>query len=126
MRFLISTIRVFFILTIISIGKIGHTESFFRIPVVDLDYRHDLQIVVDKEEGVYLGHPSTVLLEDGKTILIVYPKGHGKGEIVYKRSRDAQDKHLPLYPQQSEDHDGSQDQQLGSGKNSQYVQFSQY
>ena len=88
MRFLISTIRVFFIFTIISIVRIGHTESFFRIPVVDLDYRHDLQIVVDKEEGVYLGHPSTVLLEDGKTILIVYPKGHGKGEIVYKRSRD--------------------------------------
>ncbi len=88
MRFLISTIRVFFIFTIISIGRIGHTESFFRIPVVDLDHRHDLQIVVDKEEGVYLGHPSTVLLEDGKTILIVYPKGHGKGEIVYKRSRD--------------------------------------
>jgi len=26
-----------------------------------------------------------VLLEDGNTILIVYPKGHGKGEIVYKR-----------------------------------------
>jgi len=88
MRFLISTIRVFFIFTIISIGRIGHTESFFRIPVVDLDHRHDLQVVVDKEEGVYLGHPSTVLLEDGKTILIVYPKGHGKGEIVYKRSRD--------------------------------------
>ena len=88
MRFLISTIRVFFIFTIISIGRIGHTESFFRIPVVDLDHRLDLQVVVDKEEGVYLGHPSTVLLEDGKTILIVYPKGHGKGEIVYKRSRD--------------------------------------
>ncbi len=88
MRFLIPTIRVFFIFTIISIGRTGHTESFFRIPVVDLDHRHDLQIVVDKEEGVYLGHPSTVLLEDGKTILIVYPKGHGKGEIVYKRSRD--------------------------------------
>ena len=88
MKFLISTIRVFFIFTIISIGRIGHTESFFRIPVVDLDHRHDLQVVVDKEEGVYLGHPSTVLLEDGKTILIVYPKGHGKGEIVYKRSRD--------------------------------------
>ena len=81
MRFLISTIRVFFIFTIISIGRIGHTESFFRIPVVDLDHRHDLQIVVDKEEGVYLGHPSTVLLEDGKTILIVYPKGHGKGRL---------------------------------------------
>jgi hypothetical protein len=28
------------------------------------------------------------LLEDGKTILCVYPKGHGRGGIVYKRSTD--------------------------------------
>ena len=28
------------------------------------------------------------MLEDGKTILTVYPKGHGKGAIVYKRSTD--------------------------------------
>ena len=27
-------------------------------------------------------------LEDGKTILCVYPKGHGRGGIVYKRSTD--------------------------------------
>ncbi len=46
------------------------------------------QVVVDREDGQYLGHPTTVLLEDGKTILIVYPKGHGRGEIVYKRSSD--------------------------------------
>ena len=32
--------------------------------------------------------PTTVLLEDGKTMLIVYPKGHGRGAIVYKRSTD--------------------------------------
>ena len=29
-----------------------------------------------------------VLLEDGRTILCVYPKGHGRGGIVYKRSTD--------------------------------------
>jgi len=45
-------------------------------------------VVVDREEGQYLGHPTTVLLEDGKTILTIYPKGHGRGEIVYKRSTD--------------------------------------
>ncbi|MCG8650749.1 MAG: glycoside hydrolase, partial [Pirellulales bacterium] len=38
--------------------------------------------------GQYLGHPTTCLLEDGKTILCVYPKGHGRGGIVYKRSHD--------------------------------------
>jgi hypothetical protein len=30
-----------------------------------------------------------VLLEDNKTMLTVYPKGHGRGAIVYKRSNDA-------------------------------------
>ena len=55
----------------------------------DLDDVKDRQIIVDREEGVYLRHPTTCLLEDGKTILCVYPKGHGKGEIVYKRSSDA-------------------------------------
>ena len=29
-----------------------------------------------------------MLLEDGRTILAVYPKGHGRGAIVYKRSDD--------------------------------------
>ena len=60
----------------------------FLIPTIELDNRTDLQTIVDQEDGVYLGHPSTVLLEDGKTILIVYPKGHGKGKIIYKRSED--------------------------------------
>lgn len=55
---------------------------------IDLDARTDLQVVVDREKGVYLGHPTTLLLEDGKTILCAYPKGHGKGAIVLKRSVD--------------------------------------
>lgn len=55
---------------------------------LDLDGAKELQTVVDREEGQYLGHPSTVLLEDGKTILCVYPKGHGKGAILYRRSVD--------------------------------------
>ncbi|RMG33716.1 MAG: exo-alpha-sialidase [Planctomycetota bacterium] len=59
-----------------------------EIRLVDLDRRADLQIVVDREPGQYLGHPSTCLLEDGRTILCVYPKGHGRGPIVYKRSED--------------------------------------
>lgn len=56
--------------------------------VLDLNNRTSHQVVVDREEGQYLGHPTTTLLEDGKTILCVYPKGHGKGQIVYKRSTD--------------------------------------
>jgi hypothetical protein len=60
----------------------------YSIPFLDLDDQLYRQVVVDQEHGQYLGHPTTVLLEDGKTILCVYPKGHGKGGIVYKRSVD--------------------------------------
>lgn len=56
---------------------------------IDLDNQSHRQVVVDREPGQYLGHPTTCLLEDGKTILCVYPKGHGRGAIVYKRSTDA-------------------------------------
>ena len=55
---------------------------------IDLSANLDRQVIVDKQEGQYLGHPTTVLLEDGRTMIAVYPKGHGKGAIVMKRSDD--------------------------------------
>ncbi len=55
---------------------------------IDLDAQVAWQTVVDREAGQYLGHVTTCLLEDGKTMLCVYPKGHGRGAIVYKRSTD--------------------------------------
>src|SRR5687768_6120805 len=60
----------------------------YSIPVIDLAGETNLQVIVDREPGQYLGHPTTVLLEDGKTILCVYPMGHGKGALVLKRSID--------------------------------------
>ena len=56
--------------------------------VLDLNADAQRQTVVDREPGQYLGHVSTHLLDDGKTILCVYPKGHGRGPILYKRSED--------------------------------------
>lgn len=84
---------------ILALGALSAFASFggagdkvlsrgYSIPLVDLADQQDRQTIVDKEAGQYLGHPTTVLLEDGKTILCVYPKGHGKGAIVYKRSAD--------------------------------------
>ncbi len=55
---------------------------------IDLNDDKSRQVIVDREPGQYLGHPTTCLLEDGKTMLCVYPKGHGRGPIVYKRSTD--------------------------------------
>ena len=53
---------------------------------LDLASETNRQVLVDREPGQYLGHPSTVLLEDGRTILCVYPRGHGRGPIVFRRS----------------------------------------
>jgi len=61
----------------------------YSIPTIDLNGDTERQVVIDKEPGQYLGHPTTVLLEDNKTMICVYPKGHGRGAIVMKRSTDA-------------------------------------
>ena len=61
----------------------------YSIPLIDLAGEKHRQVVVDREKGVYLGHPTTVLLEDQKTMICVYPTGHGRGRIIMKRSSDA-------------------------------------
>jgi hypothetical protein len=66
----------------------GRLSRGYTIPLVDLAAERERQVVVDREPGQYLGHPTTVLLEDGRTIVAVYPKGHGRGPIVMKRSAD--------------------------------------
>ncbi len=67
-----------------SVLSADHPE----VPYLDLNDDRYRQVLVDHEAGQYLGHPTTCLLDDGKTILTVYPKGHGRGGIVYKRSTD--------------------------------------
>lgn len=59
-----------------------------RIPLLDLAHDESRQTIVDRDPEQYLGHPSSVLLEDGRTIIIVYPEGHGRGPIIMKRSTD--------------------------------------
>jgi hypothetical protein len=66
----------------------SHQAPGHSLPVLDLAGDTHRQVVIDREKGQYLGHPNTVLLADQKTILCVYPKGHGRGAIVYKRSED--------------------------------------
>lgn len=60
----------------------------YTIPTLDLAGQTERQVVVDRQPGQYLGHPTTVLLEDGRTMLCVYPKGHGRGGLILKRSED--------------------------------------
>lgn len=46
----------------------------FPVPTIDLAAETQWQVIVDREAGQYLGHPTTVLLEDGKMMLIVVPR----------------------------------------------------
>jgi len=66
----------------------AYAMDAFIIPTVDLSKDEKARIIIDREAGQYLGHVTTVLLDDRKTIIAVYPKGHGKGAIVMKRSTD--------------------------------------
>jgi hypothetical protein len=69
-------------------NKIPVVIPGYLVPIIDLSAVKKYQVIVDKEDSVYLGHVTSVLLDDGKTIIAVYPKGHGKGEIVMKKSND--------------------------------------
>jgi len=73
---------------LVSAGEQAGKPKGYSIPLIDLAGETHRQIVVDKEPGQYLGHPTTVLLEDNKTIITVYPKGHGRGAVVMKKSTD--------------------------------------
>lgn len=76
------------VLTLAAFVCSASAQEKAAIKLIDLNDRVEGQVVVDREPGQYLGHPTTCLLEDGQTILCVYPKGHGRGSIVYKRSLD--------------------------------------
>lgn len=78
-------------LTLEEIAELSGTTPVrldYTIPMIDLAGETDRQVLTDREPGQYLGHPDSVLLDDGKTIYTFYPKGHGIGPIVVKKSSD--------------------------------------
>ncbi|HJN17441.1 MAG TPA: sialidase family protein, partial [Armatimonadota bacterium] len=60
----------------------------YTIPTLDLALELERQVIVETLPGQYLGHPTTVLLADDKTMLCTYPLGHGGPAAVLKRSED--------------------------------------
>lgn len=83
-----SCVSVCVLLWLASLQTASAADRPYEIPYLDLDDQAWRQVVIDREADQYLGHPTTVVLEDGRTMLCVYPKGHGRGGIVYKRSND--------------------------------------
>lgn len=61
----------------------------FSIPLIDFSQDTDRQVVVESgTEEVYQGHPTTVLLPDGKTMFAVWTYNHGGKCGPMKRSDD--------------------------------------
>ncbi|GEP43617.1 FAD-dependent oxidoreductase [Brevifollis gellanilyticus] len=58
-------------------------------PYVDLSQETERQVIVSQgTDKVYQGHPTTLLLPDGKTMFCVWTHGHGGGCGPMKRSDD--------------------------------------
>ncbi|MBO5936786.1 MAG: exo-alpha-sialidase [Clostridia bacterium] len=74
------------------------TGSDYKIPELDLsempeqvkdteyEYLYELSVVDDTND--YMAHPDSVLLKNAD-ILTVYPKGHGKGAVLNRISKDS-------------------------------------
>jgi hypothetical protein len=60
----------------------------YSIPIIDISHETERQVIIESTPGQYLGHPTTVLLCDNKTIFVTYPLGHGGPAAVLKKSTD--------------------------------------
>lgn len=72
----------------LAVGQQQQPRRDFGIPMLDLNEQAAFFVTVGREEGQYLGHPTTVLFADGKTMLVAYPTGHGRGDLRLRRSPD--------------------------------------
>ena len=71
-------------------GSFARAEHHgFSIPQIDLNDQTGWQTVVSKQPDIYMGHPTSVLLDDGKTMIMMYLDKHGKGNLMWRRSKDA-------------------------------------
>lgn len=70
------------VLTTVYLCTRNDALDFVEIPLSTL--REERFSEVDKT-GDYLGHPDLVLANDG-TLYCAYPAGHGKGEVILKKS----------------------------------------
>jgi len=61
----------------------------FDIPTIDISHETERHVIVARgTEECYKGHPTTLLMPDGRTMFCVYPLGHGRPAAVLRRSDD--------------------------------------
>jgi len=73
--------------TVAKTLKLYNTLTDYKLPE---EYLSDIDKDEKNEKGrIYLGQPDMVMLNDNKTLITVYPKGHGHGPLIMKVSEDA-------------------------------------
>jgi len=77
------------LVTSVLLAEDAPRQPGFTIPQIDLSDQADRQVIVARKSGQYYGQPDTILLADGKTILVGYPLGHGGPDTELRRSDDA-------------------------------------
>ncbi len=60
----------------------------FSIPTIDVSAESERQVISDKDPKRYFGHPSTLLMPDGRTTYCAYSLNHGGPPLYYRVSRD--------------------------------------
>jgi hypothetical protein len=72
-----------------SLATLPFLHAAYPLPVVDLSHDTSRQVVIAQgTKEVYQGHPTTLLLPDGKTMYCVWTHGHGGACGPMKRSDD--------------------------------------
>ena len=72
-----------------AIARAALAEDMPDLPVVDISGQKERQVVIAAgTEQVYQGHPTTLLMPDGKTIFAVWCVGHGGPAGPMARSED--------------------------------------
>ena len=66
---------IFIFLPCMVVGGLSALAPADDFQNIDLNGQSDRQVVVDRESGQYLGHPTTCLVEDGKTMLLCLSEG---------------------------------------------------
>ena len=73
----------------LAISSVLGSQEASPLPVVDLSSQTSRQVIVAQgTSDTYQGHPTTVLLTDGKTMIAVWTLGHGGTCGPMKRSDD--------------------------------------
>lgn len=89
----------FFLSLFLIIVNICNAQDVSNLPIIDISGDTTRQVVIaEGTEDIYQGHPTTVLLPDGKTMYCVWSIGHGgfagpmavshNGGLTWKRMDD--------------------------------------